>query len=261
METITLRDGSETMDPRLDRLQHFDARSREFPLTAALPRRAVLRSKTHVSRLWLDQGREGACVSFAWHHDAGATPVAVGGLTNEVARERYFQMQREDQWPGGAYPGASPRYEGTSVLAGAQVMRALGFFDGFTWAGVDPHTRAIDDVLLALATVGPVVLGIPWLTTMFDTRLDGTLDTTGAEAGGHAIMARAVHVPRRGAIATVFGTQRVRIRATEPYVRLRNSWDRDWGLNGECLIAASELERLLHLGGEACLPVNRKRPS
>lgn len=67
---------------------------------------------------YYDQLSEGRCVEFAWHR--------VLTLLNRhrydiVTRWAYFLMQNNDEWAGGAYPGATPHYEGTSVRAGGWV--------------------------------------------------------------------------------------------------------------------------------------------
>jgi hypothetical protein len=253
--SVTLRDGSTTEDVRLDRLVEFDQRSRAFPIAAVVPK--VLRSRTWPCATWLDQGQEGACVSFAWHHEAAAVPALARGLTDGTARDRYFETQRRDEWEGGAYPGASPRYDGTSVLAGAKVMQELGFFREYRWA------FSVDDVLRAIAHEGPVVLGLTWLDSMYDPDADGLLRTDGREVGGHAICARGVVLPRSGVVTVALprSGRRVRVRSDVPVVRLRNSWGADWGWEGEALIRADDLEGLLERWGECCVPVGRAVPS
>lgn len=253
---IQLRGDQQTDDPRLDRLVQFDERSRLFSVAEVIPTAAPLKSRSHPSKLWLDQGQEGACVSFAWHHEAGAQPVPVYGLNYTIARDRYWEMQRRDPWPGGSYPGATPRYGGTSVLAGAQLMQALGYFDEYRW-GFD-----IDDILRAIVYEGGGVFGLPWLDSMFRPRSDGTLDTTGRVIGGHAIYARGIILPRSGTVTVSFPVsgRTVRIKTGDPLVRLRNSWGVGWGIDGECLITASDLQSLLAQNGEFCIPINRRRP-
>ena len=242
------------MERTLDRLQHFDPRSRAFGISTAVPQ--TIESRSWPSSLWLDQGEEGACVSFAWNGEAGATPVAIKGITDKLAQARYFDIQRADEWPGGAYPGADPYYEGTSVLAGAKVMHGLGYFKQYRWA------FGIEEALRAISHEGPVVCGVSWLDSMFDPRSDATLDVSGSVAGGHAILARGVVLPRSGVavVTTAISKKRLRIKSTEPVVRLRNSWSAKWGVDGEAFIRASDLERLLLDGGECCVPVGRTRP-
>ena len=122
---IVLKDGTTTQDPRLDRLVEFDEKSRSFPIRELL-RADEPRSYTWSLPVYLDQGYEGACVGFSWSHELAARPVEVQGVTNETARQVYFEAQRIDEWEGGAYDGAIPFYEGTSVLAGAKALQAQG---------------------------------------------------------------------------------------------------------------------------------------
>lgn len=72
---------------------------------------------------YYDQGLEGRCVEFAC--------LRAMTLLNRKRYDidsawHYHEMQRIDEWVGGSYPGASPQYEGTSVRAGLEVMRAHG---------------------------------------------------------------------------------------------------------------------------------------
>lgn len=255
---IELKNGCVTEDPRLDRVPLFDEASRRFSIAPRVEGKP-LKSRVHHSTLWLDQGREGACVSFSLHQMRGAEPVSVRGLSDAIARQRYWDMQREDPWPGGEYPGANPVYGGTALLTGAKVMQRLGFFQEYRWA------FALDDALLALSHEGPIGFAGPWRDSMWDTRPDGMLDLSGREVGGHAIYARGVHVPRNGRVETVFprSRRRVRIKTSNPLIRLRNSWGlRNFGIDGECLVDAQEWwDRFLAPGGESLIPVGRQRPA
>lgn len=211
----------------LDRLEQFDERSRNYNVREVLPPRGW-RTRSWAARLTLDQGREGACVGFAWAHELLADPYSIA-TTDEMARTIYREAQRIDQWPGEAY-------EGTSVIAGAKVTQSWGFIREYRWA------FNIDDVLRTLSNFGPVVLGIPWLDSMFEPGPANLLDCSGQPAGGHAILARGV-----------------RLNRGSPLVKLRNSWGAGYGSRGDVFIRAEDLERLLKLGGEACVPVIRAR--
>jgi hypothetical protein len=229
---MQLRDGTTTADPRLDRLVQFDDRSRSFPI------REVVGAKRERSYTWrcgptLDQGAEGACVGFACAHELAARPSEVAGLTADYARGIYYSAQISDPWPGGEYPGASPRYSGTSVLAGVKVAQRLGYFESYRWA------FGLSDLIRGLGHHGPAVLGLNWYSGMFNTDARGFIRPTGYLAGGHAILARAVNVKD--------GT-----------VTLRNSWGPSWGRGGDCLISFADLDRLLHEQGEAVFFVKRK---
>jgi len=177
----------------------------------------------------LNQGVEGACVGHGWGNDLACYPVPVPGVNNAFARDRIYKpAQYIDEWPG-------EDYDGTSVLAGAKVVKnQLGLINGYSWC------FSLNDVLLALGYRGPVVLGVNWYENMFDTDSNGFIHVSGDAAGGHCILARGVNIKNKT-------------------VLLRNSWGPDWGINGgDCLMAWSDLERLLSEDGEGCVPTGRK---
>jgi len=215
----------------LGRIPQFDPRSRAFgiaPLVAGRTPRSYSWSCGSV----LDQGIQGSCVGHAWAHELIARPVVVTGITHAVAVDLYYAAQRLDADPGGEYPGASPHYEGTSVLAGAKAVTDAGYLSEYRWA------FGLDDLIIALGYAGPAVLGIDWMNDMFDPDADGLLHVSGGVAGGHAILANGVSIKRR-------------------LVRLHNSWGPDWGINGEAYIGFDDLSVLLANQGEACVPVHR----
>ena len=155
------------------------------------------------------------------------------GIDHATAVQLYYAAQGLDDEPGGEYPGASPHYEGTSVLAGAKATQNAGYITEYRWA------FGLDDLILALGHAGPAVIGLDWYNDMFDPDADGLLHVTGGIAGGHAILANGVSVRKR-------------------LVRLHNSWSSSWGVNGEAYIGFDDLAGLLKAGGEACVPMGRK---
>jgi hypothetical protein len=231
---VALRDGSEAQDARLARLVHFDERSRGFPVRAALEAGAVPRSYTWSCGQCLDQGPDGACVGFSMTHELIARPAVVRGLTAKFAKEQvYWEAQKIDPWSGGSYPGASPTYEGTSVLAGIKVLQKLGYVTEYRWA------FGLEDLVLAVGHCGPAVLGIPWYDGMFDMASCGYLHVTGQVAGGHAILCNGVNVKKKT-------------------FNLHNSWGPGWGHGGDATVSWDEMDRLLHEDGEAVIPMGRK---
>jgi hypothetical protein len=215
-------------DLRLDRLVQFDERSRGYPV------RTLLGTRRRRSYTWriktagvLDQGREGACVGFAWAAELAARPAEVTDVSDEYALRIYRRAQQLDEWPGEAYSG-------TSVLAGAKACQELDLIGEYRWA------FGLDDVLDTLGYLGPVVLGINWHESMYRPDADGWIRPQGPVVGGHAILARGVSLPGR-------------------YVLLRNSWGADYGLGGDCRISFDDLGALLATGGEGCVPAVRRR--
>ena len=211
------------------------------PRNQSYPVRAILGSPRRRNKLWrpgpvLDQGREGACVGFAWAAEALSTPVAVDlartaapADTDLFARELYRAAQKVDEWPGEAYSG-------TSVNAGAKAMRTFGLLHEYRWC------FGIDDVTDAILTKGPVVLGIPWLDGMYRAP-DGVLTPAGSVVGGHAILACGYRV----------NDQRLDGRDG---IILQNSWGGGWGSKGRAVIRADHLATLL-ANGEAALATRR----
>jgi hypothetical protein len=63
-------------DRTLDRLVEFDERSRNFSAAVGLET-YPFRSYTWACDPVLDQGREGACVGFAWAHELSARPKVI----------------------------------------------------------------------------------------------------------------------------------------------------------------------------------------
>lgn len=208
----------------LGRLEQFDERSRNYPITAVLPTLAP-RSYTWSCGVQLAQGNIGACVGFSWVAELAARPTVIPGVDNAMGFHVYDEAQNLDEWPG-------DQYQGTSVIAGAKAIQARGHLSEYRWA------FGISDLIMAVGYKGPAVLGIPWMSGMFDPDINGVIHATGPVAGGHAILAKGVSISKQR-------------------FRLHNSWSANWGLNGDCYISFADLEMLLHMGGEACIPIKR----
>lgn len=221
-------------DRTFDRRPEFDERSRAFPILdhllihhGAEAAALVPRSYTWSAGEVLDQGREGACVGFGWSGELLARPSVVPGVDDASASRLYHAAQQVDEWPG-------DDYEGTSVLAGAKVVKAAGFMAEYRWA------FSVDDVVLTLGYHGPVVIGVNWRSGMWDVDGDGYVHATGDVVGGHCVFLRAVNVKRRG-------------------VLIQNSWGSGWGVGGCAHLSWDDLGVLLDDDGDACVPVGRDR--
>lgn len=232
----------------LDREIKFDERSRAFSISTIIPH-DKLRSYTWKCDAWNDQGREGACVGFAWSHELAARPVIIP-TSNELARHIYFQAQKMDIWAG-------EDYEGTSVLAGVKAVQELvknvkgePVIEQYRWA------FTLEDLIRSLGFHGPAVLGLNWYSEMFNTDDNGFIHKGGYVAGGHAILAhgvKAVWLDKK--VEKNFAN----VDKKNSYVLLRNSWGKDWGLEGGAKISLEDLGALLKEQGEACIPVVRKK--
>lgn len=266
MTEILLKNNTITHDPKLDRVYQLDWRSLNYDIADRLQPHTVEASSYSIHEglkpvaevpysmdweinQWLDQGQEGACVGFSFSHELLAVPKPVTGVTDIWARNLYFDAQKIDPWPGGAYTGAKPFYEGTSVLAGAQVLKNRGFYSRYDWA------LNIEDLVHGLITYGPCVLGIDWYEGMYNTDRNGFIAPKGRIVGGHAIMVASAHIKYKRISKTRwlsygFGD----MDKAKSYVILHNSWGKDWGVNGQAKISVADLEKLLMDNGEACFP-------
>jgi hypothetical protein len=157
-----------------DWVSSHDEKSREYDIRSVIGTVDRHKKFWRASKIRLDQGREGACVGYGWAAELMARPFEVGGRDNptirgmaprEYARLVYKEAQKIDRWPGEGYSG-------TSVLAGAKMVKQHGFIDSYRWA------FGIDDVLDTLVAQGPVVVGIPWHQGMYRTRPSGLVATS-----------------------------------------------------------------------------------
>lgn len=188
----------------------------------------------------LDQGSDGSCVGHGWTGELLASPkpfTTTSERGHEYAVELYYSAQRLDEWDG-------EDYEGTSVLAGAKaVQKAGGFIGNYRWC------FSTDKVREAVITEGPVVIGVPFLQSMFHVPTNNLLDVSGAEAGGHCMLVYGYHPG-------------LKVRGVDKPVRcfrIRNSWGPGWGLRGNALIRYEDLMSLLSAHGEACVAMDRKQ--
>lgn len=222
-----------------DRRVHFDERSRQYPVRTLVADKPP-RSYTWSCYGWLDQGSEGACVGFGWSHELIARP-AVITVDNQFARKLYRRAQQLDDFPG-------ENYQGTSVLAGAKAILESGYMKEYRWA------FGLNDLIMAIGYLGGAVLGLNWYEGMFDHDSKHFIHATGSLAGGHCILANGLKLVKLDSSKMLSLDN---IDLNKSYVRLHNSWGNKWGLNGECFMSLTDLDRLLHEDGEACIPVTR----
>lgn len=233
-----------TIDPTervLDWVPRHDPASRRYGIAE------IVRTVEPAKKFWnpglvLDQGREGACVGFAWAGELAASPKRISSKVTTSQLEDYAlgiyrEAQRIDEWEGEAY-------DGTSVLAGAKVLRSRAFMDSYRWC------FSIEDVRSAVIAEGPVVIGIPWLDSMYWTRPSGLVEVNGNLVGGHAILLTGYHPNIR--LGKEGYSKRFEV------FRWRNSWGLEYGVRGSGYVTAEDLEYLLTHQGEACVLTGRK---
>ena len=226
---------------KLDWVSNHDPRSKDYPIRSMFGNKRIVPAR----KVWdegavLDQGSEGACVGFAWTGELLAEPAAPKEqpsaiYANRLASALYQDAKQVDEWPG-------EKYDGTSVLAGAKIMKERGLIGGYRWC------FNIKDVRNAIIQEGPVVIGIPWFDGMYETDPGGIVKVSGDLVGGHAIVLTGYDP------AFQVGSSR------EEYFRWRNSWGDDYGVDGSGWISRRNLEFLLAQNGEACVPMERQVP-
>lgn len=207
-------------DRGLGRRVATDPRDRRYAMRAVVPKHIPERDVRRNPGPVLHQGSTSACVGFAWRAWMTSSPVMYKDAHPDPF-EIYSRALQLDEWPDDHYDA------GTSVRAGAKVMRERGRLTEFVWASTT------DDVIKFLAHRGPVVLGTDWHESMFDPLPDGSVRVYGEIAGGHAYLCYGYDADLRR-------------------FRCQNSWGPAWADRGRFWMSRSDVDRLIGVGGEAC---------
>jgi hypothetical protein len=219
---------------RLGRIHLPDERDKKYQIKSLLPAEmpGVDYKYWWPSGWWGDQGYYPHCVAYSWAHWLAAGPITqkksrTGGKAPVDTTYLYTEAQKVDQWPG-------EDYDGTSVRAGATILKNLGFIKSYNWAW------DIENTVNALLTLGPVVVGTVWTYGMCFPDEKGVIDTSGSILGGHAYLLDGVNVKKK-------------------MIRIKNSWGREWGKNGFAYISFDDMNGLIQQYGEICLAVEEEK--
>jgi len=208
----------------LGRLLNHDERSRNFPAPRATRRKPL----THrIMGAVLDQGTLGSCTGNAAAAALNSVKLHKKGthLFAEPDAVQFYSVGTKLDPFDGTYP---PEDTGSSGLAVAQGLKAAGLISSYT------HAFGLDHLLDALQ-LAPVMIGIPWHQSMFYPDSKGFVTPDGNVVGGHEVC--------------------VRGDDNKTSVLVRNSWSRQWGLNGDFRMTYATLATLLADDGDATVLV------
>ena len=219
----------ENLTKKLGRIHVPDERDGNFLLRTLLPVKATERTFKYwwSNGWWGNQGNTPQCVAYSWTHWLAEGPITQnstvnGSATIDVAK-LYHDAQKVDTWAG-------ENYDGTSVRAGAKILKDMGYISSYYWAW------DIDTLINTLLTISPVVVGTEWKYDMFFPNEKGIISATGKSMGGHAYLLDGVNVKKK-------------------LIRIKNSWGRDWGNKGFAYISFDDMENLMSNYGEICLAI------
>lgn len=228
MENIELKS-------KLGRVFRPDNRDMNFQMKSLLPTKLTTNTYKYwcPNFWWGNQENTPYCVAFSWAHWLAEGPITqirqrvINGNIPIDTTYLYNEAQKNDDWEG-------EDYDGTSVRAGAKILKRDGFISGYTWAW------DIETIKTALLTKGPLVVGTWWTYDMFFPNSNGIITFTGQKMGGHAYLLDGINLNKK-------------------LIRIKNSWGKGWGKNGFAYISFDDMEKLILDQGEACLAIEMEK--
>lgn len=212
----------------LGMLKAPDDRDNKYLIKSILPKKATTRKFRYWNQnsFWGNQLNTAQCVGFSFCHFITDGPITQEFIYSIWPQKIYMEAQKLDPW------SAVP-HDGTTVRAGAQYLQKLGYIGAYRWAW------DLETMVAAVLEFGPVVVGTMWYDGMFYPDADGFIQPTGPEAGGHAYLVNGVNVEQKK-------------------IRIKNSWGREWGVNGNAWITFDDFQKLIDNYAEICLATEIK---
>lgn len=211
-----------------------DPRDEDFLLGAVLEAEGLDEPPLPGYKYWrtgeiLDQGATSRCVGYSWKQFQLSSPLRT--KSGPAADKIYWEAQNNyDSWPG-----AEPKYYGTSTRAGVKYLQALGYIESYGW------TKDLETALRWLAFKGILVIGIDWREGMSypSVNNDYILSVSGEKEGGHCTCLTGFNLSKR-------------------LLQLTNSWGEGWAKKGKAYLPFSAYEELMGSGGETCTAIEQK---
>lgn len=245
--------------PRLGRNVNHDSASRAYRVA---PRQTgTLTTTRHESFLPIfDQGDIGRCTGCAGDNAIYRRPFSTGKVVTpwryrpdlDGATRLYSESTKIDPFAGEfTYPPPGGEDTGSDGLSIAKVLKRDGIISGYLWA------FTIREALAQLQDT-PVITGVPWYQSMFDTTADShaghvVINPASGLAGGHEVCVDEIIVP--GNTADLDS-----LNLTQVWVGGPNSWGTSWGDGGRWYWTAAEWAWLLSQRGDVTAFVPSTQP-
>lgn len=215
------------------RIPFYDPRNELFRVRAVAPPLGSIARRARywwANGWWEDQGPLPHCTAAAALHWREDGPVTTAGPPEIGRAALYDRIVAVDRAEGRHYSA------GATALAMVKTIQEMGWCGEYRWA------YTLSELVAAVLTMGPVVVGTNWYSAMSVPDERGVIVPAGRLEGGHAYVINGVSLEREE-------------------FRAKNSWSRGWGRRGHCAIRFSDMARLLQEDGEACLARELPEPA